>query len=61
MRSERATIVALVLPLAHTSKRRRVVELADALEVEAVPARQLTATALDHGKLLASGLAPRAA
>jgi hypothetical protein len=61
MRSEHATIVALVLPLAHTSKRRRVVELADGLEVEAVPARQLTATALDHGKLLASDLTPRAA
>jgi hypothetical protein len=60
VRAQYATIVALVLPLAHTGKRRRVVEIAGALEVETVSSRQLRCTALRHGLPLATGLAPRA-
>jgi hypothetical protein len=58
-RAQYAAVVALVLPLSRTSKRRRLMEIADALEVEAVPARQLTAAASHHGLPLGSGLAPR--
>jgi hypothetical protein len=61
MRAQFATIVALVLPLAHTTKRRRLGAIADALEVEAVPARQLVETARHHGLPIGSGLAPSAA
>jgi hypothetical protein len=61
LRAQYATIVALVLPLAHTGKRRRVLDIAAALEVEAVPSRHLSSTALHHGLPLAGGLAPRAA
>jgi hypothetical protein len=60
MRAQHAAIVALVLPLAHTAKRRRVIDAARALEVEVVPARQLTAAARAHGQLLAAGMAPTA-
>jgi hypothetical protein len=60
LRAQYATIVALVLPLSRTSKRRRVMDIADALEVETVPARQLTAAALHYGLPLSSGLAPKA-
>ena len=59
MRAQHAAIVALVLPLAR-SKRRRVVGVADDLEVEAVPARHLTEVAMHHGGLLAAGMAPHA-
>jgi hypothetical protein len=58
MRGQFAAIIALVLPLPHTGKRRRLVAIADALEVEAVPARHLTEAALHHGAHLVSGLAP---
>jgi hypothetical protein len=58
LRAQYATVVALVLPLAHTGKRRRLVEIADALEVDVVPARQLTQAALRHGLPVAEGLAP---
>lgn len=61
MRAQFATIVALVLPLAHTAKRRRLGAVADALEVEAVPARQLIETARRHGLPIGSGPAPSAA
>jgi hypothetical protein len=57
LRAQYATIVALVLPLSHTVKRRQLVEIADALEVDLVPARKLTATALHHGLPSAPGLA----
>jgi hypothetical protein len=60
LRAEHAAIVVLVLPLSHTSKRRRVLDVADALEVDAVPSRQLTAAALQHGRPLASRMAPKA-
>jgi hypothetical protein len=49
LRAQHAAIVALVLPLSRGPKRRCVVELARALEVEVVPARRLRAAALDHG------------
>jgi hypothetical protein len=58
-RAQYAAIIALVLPLSRTSKRRRLMDIADALEVETVPARQLTAAALHHGLPLSSGLAPK--
>ena len=61
LRAQHAAIVALVLPLAHTAKRRRLVEIADALEVEAVPARRLTDVALEHGLPIGPELAPAAA
>jgi hypothetical protein len=61
LRAQYATIVALVLPLAHTGKRRRVLDIAAALEVETVPSRQLGSTALRYGLPLAGRLAPRAA
>ena len=59
MRAQHASIVALVLPFAR-SKRRRIVGVAEELEVEAVPGRELTAVALRHGALLAEGMVPRA-
>jgi hypothetical protein len=61
MRAQNAAVVALALPLAHTSKRRRVIDVANALEVDAVPARHLDTAALDHGLPVSRGLAPRAA
>ena len=61
LRAQHAAVVALVLPLAHTGKRRRLVEIANALEVETVPARQLTKTALEHGLPVAPELVPSAA
>jgi hypothetical protein len=61
MRAQYAAIVALVLPLAHTAKRRRLVALADALEVDAVPARHLTTAAQRHGLPIGPELAPSAA
>ena len=61
MRAQNAAVVALALPLAHTSKRRRVIDVANALEVDAVPARHLNTVALDHGLPVSRGLAPRAA
>jgi hypothetical protein len=48
LRAQYAAIVALVLPW-WRGKRRQVVELADALEVDAVPARRLREAALGHG------------
>lgn len=59
MRARHAMVVALALPLAHTAKRRRVLEIARALEVEVVPARQLTAAALRHGEALNAELVPK--
>jgi hypothetical protein len=49
VRAQFATIVALVLPMSHTVKRRRLMDIADALEVEAVPARHLAEAARHHG------------
>jgi len=49
MRAQYATVVALALPLSHGAKRRRILAVADALEVLTVPARELRATASEHG------------
>jgi hypothetical protein len=49
LRAQYATVVALVQPMSHTVKRRRLMEIADELEVEVVTARRLTAAALNHG------------
>jgi hypothetical protein len=60
VRAQYATVVVLVLPLAHTNKRRRVEAVADDLEVDLVTSRRLTAAALRHGSALQRDLAPRA-
>jgi hypothetical protein len=60
MRASHAAVVALVLPLPGTRKRRRVIDVADAQEVDVVPARQLAATALRHGLPIATKLVPDA-
>jgi hypothetical protein len=49
LRAQYAMIVAVVLPAWRGGKRRRVVELADAFEVEAVRAHRLRKAALGHG------------
>jgi hypothetical protein len=61
MRAQHAMVVALALPLSRGVKRRRLLAVADALEVPAVPARALRATALECGALLPPSLRPRAA
>jgi hypothetical protein len=58
LRAQYATVIALVLPLARTAKRRRVVGIADALRVDAVPARELETVALRHATPVPAGLAP---
>jgi hypothetical protein len=49
MRAQFAMVVALALPFSRWAKRRRILAVADALEVEAVPARELRATASEYG------------
>jgi hypothetical protein len=58
MRAARGMIVALALPPWNGPKPRRIVEIANALEVEAVPARRLEAAALEHGAPIPPGMAP---
>ncbi len=58
MRAQHAMAVALALPLSRGSKRRRVLAAADALDVPAVPARRLKATALQHGELIPRRMRP---
>ena len=58
LRAQYATIIALALPLARTAKRRRVVDVAASLEVDAVPARELKTVALNHAAPIPSELAP---
>jgi hypothetical protein len=60
VRAQFAAVVVLVLPLAHTAKRRRLIAIADALEVDIVPSRHLATAAAHHGLPLACGLAPQA-
>lgn len=60
MRAQYATVAALALPISHGTKRRRVLEVADAFGVEAVPARRLRAAALAHGAPIPDRLRPRA-
>jgi hypothetical protein len=58
IRAEHAMVVALALPLSWGAKRRRLVAVADALEVPAVPARRLKATALEHGDVIPRRMRP---
>jgi hypothetical protein len=58
MRAQHAMVVALVRPVLPGVKRREVAEVASQLEVEAVPARHLPATARAHGALVPAGMAP---
>jgi hypothetical protein len=60
MRAEHAMVVGLALPLTSGAKRRRVTAAASALEVPAVPARQLAAAALACGRPLPRALVPSA-
>jgi hypothetical protein len=58
MRAQHAMVVALALPYSWGAKRRRILSAADALEVPAVPARRLKATALTHGDLIPRRMRP---
>jgi hypothetical protein len=58
MRAQHAMVVALALPFSRGIKRRHIIAAADALEVPAVPARRLRATALAHGDLIPRGMRP---
>jgi hypothetical protein len=58
MRAARGMIVALALPPWNGPKPRRIVEMANALDVEAVPVRRLEAVALTHGAPIPEGMAP---
>lgn len=58
IRAQHALIVALALPMSWGSKRRRLVAVADALEVPAVPARRLRAAALEHGDVIPRSMRP---
>jgi hypothetical protein len=59
MRAARGMIVALALPPWNGPKPRRIVEMASALEVEAVPVRRLEAAALEYGAPIPPGMAPQ--
>ena len=59
MRAQHALVIALALPLWHGGKRRRVFEVADAYDTEAVPARRLAAVALEHGAPIPPQMRPR--
>jgi hypothetical protein len=58
MRAQYAMVVALALPFSWAGKRRRVLAVAEALEVPAVPARKLKAAALRHGDLIPRRMRP---
>jgi hypothetical protein len=58
MRAAHGMIVALALPPWNGTKPRRILEIADALEVEAVPIRRLDSVALLHGAPLPEDMAP---
>ena len=51
-------IVALALPFSWGSKRRRLVAVANRLEVPTVPARKLKAAALEHGDVIPRSMRP---
>ena len=51
-------IVALALPFSWGAKRRRLVAVANRLEVPAVPTRRLKATALEHGDIIPRRMRP---
>jgi hypothetical protein len=58
MRAQHAMIVALALPFSWGAKRRRLVKVANALEVPTVPARKLKAAALEHGDVVPRSMRP---
>jgi hypothetical protein len=58
MRAQHAMVVALARPFSWGDKRRRVLATADALDVQAVPARILKAAALQHGELIPRRMRP---
>jgi hypothetical protein len=58
VRAQHAMIVALALPFSWGAKRRRLVEVANALEVPTVPARRLKAAALEHGDVIPRSMRP---
>ncbi len=58
MRAQHAMVVALALPFSWGDKRRRILAAAAALDVSAVPARQLKAAALQHGELIPRRMRP---
>ena len=51
-------IVALALPFSWGAKRRRLVAVANRLEVPAVPTRRLKAAALEHGDIIPRRMRP---
>jgi hypothetical protein len=58
MRAQHAQVVALALPFSWGVKRRLIRAAADALEVPAVPARRLKATALEYGEVIPRRMRP---
>ncbi len=58
MRAQHAMVVALALPFSRGGKRRRLLAAAEALDVPAVPARTLQATALQHGEPIPRRMRP---
>jgi hypothetical protein len=58
MRAEHATVVALALPFSRWGKRRRLLAVAQALGVPAVPARRLRAAALSCGEPIPRRMRP---
>ncbi|HEY1714341.1 MAG TPA: hypothetical protein VGG07_15660 [Solirubrobacteraceae bacterium] len=58
MRAQHAMIVALALPYSWGAKRRRIRTAAEMLDVSAVPARRLKATALAHGEVIPRPMRP---
>src|SRR3954447_18107410 len=58
LRAQHAMIVALALPFSWGAKRRRLVAVANALEVPTVPARKLKAAALEHGDIIPRSMRP---
>jgi hypothetical protein len=61
VRAQHAMVVALALPFSRWAKRQRILAVARALEVEAVPARRLVATASAYGAPVPRELVPRPA
>jgi hypothetical protein len=59
MRAQHAMVVALTLPLSRGAKRRRLIEVARALEVPAVPAWRLDSEALRCWRPIGPDLVPR--
>jgi hypothetical protein len=58
MRAQYAMVVALALPFSWGAKRRRIRAAAEALDVPAVPAHRLRATALAHGDVIPRRMRP---